>query len=374
MSDNNQPLIEVYGHGGDVETAAAAFGRGASAFLDYSANINPLGPPQGVMAALEEGMSAVIRYPDPGHREFKRLLAEELDTEARRILVGNGAAECMALLLLGLQPRTVGVVDPCFSEYRELSMKFGSDIRSVCGHPERDWRADKADMMELIACTDLVFVGQPNNPNGVQYSLEDIRDLAACAEQEGTWLVLDEAFIDFIPPEDRQTLMPELQDYPRTIIVRSMTKFYAIPGLRLGYTVAHPDVIRAMAGKQVTWSVNGLALLAGEACLGSGREYEQDTLQLIRVEREKLIHGLRAVGLDVTPGEANFLLMELPRPWNAGTFQQEMGRRGVLVRSCAMYPGLGERHIRLAVKDAGSNDRLLAKTAEVLGNSSADAT
>ena len=114
-------------------------------------------------------------------------------------------------------------------------------------------------------------MGQPNNPNGVQYSLEDIREIAVCAEQEGTWLVLDEAFIDFIPPEDRQTLMPELQDYPRTIIVRSMTKFYAIPGLRLGYTVAHPDVIRKMAGKQVTWSVNGLAPLAGKACLGGGR-------------------------------------------------------------------------------------------------------
>ncbi|MGG4108436.1 threonine-phosphate decarboxylase CobD [Paenibacillus lautus] len=374
MNDKKQPLIEVYGHGGDVETAAAAFGRQASAFLDYSANINPLGPPQGVITAIQEGMSAVIRYPDPGHRKFKELLAAELGTDPRRILVGNGAAECMALLLMGLSPGTVGVVDPCFSEYRELSLKFGSDIRSVCGHPERDWRADKADVMELIACTDLVFLGQPNNPNGVQYSLEDIREISACAEQEGTWLVLDEAFIDFIPLGDRQTLMPELHDYPRTVIVRSMTKFYAIPGLRLGYTAAHPDVIRKMAGKQVTWSVNGLALLAGEACLGSGRDYEQNTLQLIRAERQKLIHGLRALGLDVTPGEANFLLMELPRPWRADMFQSEMGRRGVLVRSCAMYPGLGERHIRLAVKHAADNDRLLAIMAEVLGISSEDAT
>ncbi|GAA0849792.1 pyridoxal phosphate-dependent class II aminotransferase [Bifidobacterium pullorum subsp. gallinarum] len=370
MSDKRQPLIEVYGHGGDVETAASTFGQPISAFLDYSANINPLGPPQGVITALQEGLGAVIRYPDPGHRSFKGMLAEELGTDAQRILVGNGAAECMALLLMGLQPRTVGVVDPCFSEYRELSVKFGSDIRSVCGRPERDWRADKADIVALLARTDLVFLGQPNNPNGVQYSLEDIRDMASAAEQEGSWLVLDEAFIDFIPLEDRQTLMPELHQYPRTVIVRSMTKFYAIPGLRLGYTIAHPDVIQAMAGKQVTWSVNGLALLAGEVCLGSGRDYEQNTLQLIHEERVKLMQGLQALGLDVTPGEANFLLMELPQHMDAESFQREMGRRGVLVRSCAMYPGLGERHIRLAVKDAQSNDRMLAMAAEVLLKSS----
>ncbi|KOP69132.1 threonine-phosphate decarboxylase [Bacillus sp. FJAT-18019] len=374
MNDKQQPLIEVYGHGGDVETAAAAFGGSAGDFLDYSANINPLGPPPGVVTALQEGMSAVIRYPDPGHRNFKERLAAELDTDTQCILVGNGAAECMALLLMGLQPGKVGVVDPCFSEYRELSSKFGSDICSVCGHPEQDWRADKADVLKLLARTDLLFLGQPNNPNGVQYSLEDIREFAAYAEEERTWLVLDEAFIDFIPLEDRQTLMPELQNYSRTIIVRSMTKFYAIPGLRLGYTVAHPDVIRKMAGKQVTWSVNGLALLAGEACLGSGREYEQHTLQLIGAEREKLIRRLRELGLDVTPGEANFLLIELPQPWTAEIFQKEMGIRGVLVRSCAMYPGLGERHIRLAVKDAEANGRLLVIISEVLGISLADAT
>lgn len=369
MNAKLKPVIEVYGHGGDVETAAAAFGRNAEEFLDYSANINPLGPPPEVIRALEEGMSAVIRYPDPGHRHFKERLAAELGTDTQRILVGNGAAECMALLLMGLRPGKVGVVDPCFSEYRELSMKFGSDIVSVCGHPELEWRADKADVLELLARTDLLFLGQPNNPNGVQYCLENLREFAACAEEEGTWLVLDEAFIDFIPLEDRQTLMPELQDYPRTIIVRSMTKFYAIPGLRLGYTVAHPDVIRQMAGKQVTWSVNGLALLAGEACLGSGREYEQHTLQWIGAERGKLIRGLRMLGLDVTPGEANFLLIELPQPWTAATFQKEMGMRGVLIRSCAMYPGLGERHIRLAVKDTEANGRLLSIMSEVLGRS-----
>ena len=154
-----QPLIEVYGHGGDVETAAA-FGRQASAFLDYSANINPLGPPQGYYG-LARGNECGHSLSGSGTPQVQGAARAELGTDTRRILVGNGAAECMALLLMGLTPGIVGVVDPCFSEYRELSLKFGSDIRSVCGHPERDWRADKADVMELLARTDLVFWASP---------------------------------------------------------------------------------------------------------------------------------------------------------------------------------------------------------------------
>lgn len=370
MTETKQSWIEVYGHGGDIETAAARFGQRAEAILDYSANINPLGPPVEVIAALRDGLGAVIRYPDPGHRRFKAMLAEHVGAGTENILVGNGAAECMALLLLALRPEIVGVVDPCFSEYRELALKFGADIRSVSGEMEGAWRASSRRIMELLSGCDLVFLGQPNNPNGVQYSLEDIRAIAGEAQRLGTWLVLDEAFMDFIPHGERQTLLPELSSYSRTVIIRSMTKFYAIPGLRLGYAVGHPDVIQSMSAMQVTWSVNGLALLAGEACLRSGSEYERRTLELIHGERLRLTDGLQALGVDVTPGEVNYLLGELPTGWTAAAFQTAMGRRGVLIRSCAMYPGLGERHFRLAVKDGESNSRLLQTTAEVLQGSS----
>lgn len=369
MNENSHSFVEIYGHGGDVETAAARFGGDPASYLDYSANINPLGPPEQVANALQDAMRAIIRYPDPGHRGLKRLLADKLALQEDQLLIGNGAAECMALLLLGLNLEVIGVVEPCFSEYRQLSEQFGCKVRSVYGREDEDWRADREQLLKLLSCTDLVFLGQPNNPNGVQYDLADIRELASGAEQYGTWLVLDEAFIDFVPADWRQTLLPELDRFPRTIIIRSMTKFYAIPGLRLGYACAHPKVIQAMAGKQVTWSVNGLALLAGEACLGSGKDFERNTLALIATERSRLVNELHGLNLRVTPGEANYLLAELPEPWNAERFQSEMGKRGVLVRSCAMYPGLREGHIRLAVKDANSNKRLLQAVAEVLESS-----
>lgn len=361
-------MLERYGHGGDLETAAETYGLQESQFLDFSANINPLGPPKQVLEQLGQALSSIIRYPDPGHRQFKHILGRKLGVSEDNICVGNGAAECMSLILLGLYPQTVGIIEPCFSEYRQLSEQFDIEVHSVRGRHELDWKATVEDIEELMQQVDLVFIGQPNNPNGVQYRLEELRMLAEMAERSHTYLVVDEAFIDFIPEEQQASLLTELDNYPRTIVVRSMTKFYAIPGLRLGYTLAHPDVIQFMTGKQVTWSVNGLALLAGEAALDCDKEFELRTMELITKQREVLIEGLRALGCEVSPGEANFLLVKLPDPWRAIDMQQKLGRRGILIRSCAMYPGLGESHVRIAVKDAEANRVFLTEIKCVLEN------
>ncbi|HEY2495151.1 MAG TPA: threonine-phosphate decarboxylase CobD [Paenibacillus sp.] len=359
-------MLEVYGHGGDLESAAQLYGRGVDTFLDFSANINPLGPPPEVLERLQDAVASIIRYPDPGHREFKEILAAKLDVTTDAICVGNGAAECMALLLLALHPQKVGIVEPCFSEYRQLSEQFGAEVFAVYGNKERDWTALVYDVVELIQQVDLLFLGQPNNPNGVQYKLEELRILAETAEEYDTYIVVDEAFIDFIPEEQRNSLLSELTQFPHLLLVRSMTKFYAIPGLRLGYALAHPNIIKLMQGKQVTWSVNGLALLAGEICLRISEEYEQKTMELISTERHVLTTGLKGMGCEVSPGEANFLLVELPLPWRAEDMQRELGLRGILIRSCAMYPGLGPRYIRLAVKGHEANLRLLKEMTGVL--------
>ncbi|MGM1048297.1 MAG: threonine-phosphate decarboxylase CobD [Bacillota bacterium] len=359
-------MLEQYGHGGDLESAAKAYGIEESVFLDFSANINPLGPPGQVLKQLELALSSIIRYPDPGHRQFKHILGRKLRVNEDNICVGNGAAECMSLILLGLHPQKVGIIEPCFSEYRQLSEQFDIEVHSVRGRQDKDWKATIEDIGELIQQVDLVFIGQPNNPNGVQYTLQELQILAELAEQSQTYLVVDEAFIDFIPEQQQASLLTQLEKYPRTLLVRSMTKFYAIPGLRLGYTLAHPDVIRSMTRKQVTWSVNGLALLAGEAALDCDKEFERSTMELITREREVLVQGLRKLGCEVSPGEANFLLVRLPDPWRAIDMQRELGIRGILIRSCAMYPGLGQRHIRIAVKSSEANQVFLTEIQSVI--------
>ena len=153
----------------------------------------------------------------------------------------------------------------------------------------------------------------------MQYPVETLHRLARKAEEADTVLVIDEAFIDFIPADRRQSLAPDLNTYPHVIIIRSMTKFYAIPGLRLGYAMGSARYIQAMTEKQVTWSVNGLALIAGEACLRSGERFERDTISQITFERERLMKALEAHGCRVTPGDANFILARVPEPWTAAS-------------------------------------------------------
>ncbi|WP_256757021.1 threonine-phosphate decarboxylase CobD [Cohnella sp. WQ 127256] len=365
--NHNSSKMEPFGHGGDILTASSFFGINSQDWLDYSANINPLGPPKQVMEALREGISAIVNYPDPAHRQLKQMIADKLSVHVNQLLIGNGAAECMALALLGLEIEKVGVVAPCFSEYAQLAQDFGAEVVTVVGREENGFNANPDDLHVLLEQVDLLFLGHPNNPTGLTYSLEQLREIANRAELTSTYLVLDEAFIDFIPQEQRVTLLPELKSYPHVILIHSMTKFYAIPGLRLGYAVAAPELIQKMGRKQVTWSVNGMALLAGQACLQPEvAAYETETRELISRERSYLITEItKRLGWQVWSGEANFLLIRLSAPWTASKLQQALGPKAVMVRSCAMYEGLTERDIRIAVRDREDNERILQAFEEV---------
>lgn len=347
-------------------TAQTQFGLGSTPLLDFSANINPLGPPPAVMQAIRERLETIIHYPDPAQRKLKEKLAQRFGLQPEQLIVGNGAAECMALILLALEPKTVGVVYPCFSEYEKLSTAFGAKIKACYGRVEQQFKPDLQDLFALFDEVDLAFIGHPNNPTGVSYSQSELQEIAAQAEATNTYLVIDEAFIDFIPKNKQVTLLPKLSQYKHIIFVRSMTKFYAIPGLRLGFAVAHPDIITRLQGKQVTWSVNQLALTAGEICLDE-HEYEEKTISLIEEQREYLKEEIQErFGWFVFSGQANFLLIRLPQPMKVDELQWQMGQQGVMIRSCAMYPGLTDQDFRIAVRTKAENDQLLSALQKVV--------
>lgn len=359
-------MIERFGHGGDLDTAAAAFGVNSGQFVDFSANINPLGPPPHVMKRLQDELHAIVHYPDPDQRHFRKLLAETLNITEESLCIGNGAAECMALALLALEPRTVGVIYPCFSEYAELSRKFGAEVVGISGNAENGFQVGAEEIGRLLERVDLLFLGQPNNPTGLQYTLEELVRIAEMAATTGTALIIDEAFIDFIVPGEQVTLLSRLEKYPHIILIRSMTKFYAIPGLRLGFAIAEPSLARRLKQKQVTWSVNRLALAAGESCMSGCEEYERVTREQTVIERSYLIERLeRDFGCQTWPSMANFLLVRLQNPLRAEELQSLLGRKGVLIRNCAMYEGLTEADFRIAVKDRALNERLLHAMKEV---------
>ncbi|MCZ8519378.1 MULTISPECIES: cobyric acid synthase [Paenibacillus] len=355
-------MLEKYGHGGDLETAAETYGLAPEDFLDYSSNMNPFGPPQAVGDILRSRWKEAAAYPDPAVRELRRRLSAKHGVAPECILVGNGAAELIDLAVRVLRPAVTGLARPSFKEYEDAVLKSGGAVRDIPLHEEHGFGLQLEDLEEAAACCDLLFLGSPNNPTGGLLA-QAVRERLA---EGGPASVVDEAFLDFLPEEEELSLAKAAASNPNLIVLRSMTKFYAIPGLRLGYAVAHPDRIQAMKELQVPWSVNAFAQWIGAAVLDD-RAYEERTRAWLPPAREKLLAALRKLGLLAWDSRTNYVLCSLrPLGWTASELQAAMGRRGILIRDASLFPGLDASFVRLAVKLPEQNRRLLAVMAEVL--------
>jgi threonine-phosphate decarboxylase len=361
-------MLERFGHGGDWVTATETFGYPLEKWLDFSANINPLGPPKGLKELLFREWDHLIRYPDPEVRELRTVIAQKYQLDMRSILVGNGAAELIDLIVRCLRPEIAAVVDPTFSEYAEAMDKVNATVLSIPSSIKTGFAMPFNALMEACEKVDLLFLGQPNNPTGQWMNREQLLSLLKKAEIDNTLLVLDEAFIDFLPDETEISLIREAQQSHHLAVIRSMTKFYAIPGLRLGYVVAHPDRIDSMKRLQVPWSVNHLAQKAGVLAL-TDHEYELQTRKVIAEERAWLAAELRKLGFTPYEGAANFILVQMGRlRWDASTLQQRLAERGILIRRCANFIGLDDDFFRIAVRTRADNERLLENLRAMLNS------
>lgn len=350
-------MLERFGHGGDVWTAAEAYGISRDAFLDFSSNMNPLGPPQSVERIfLEEWRKGIVRYPDPAARELRQRISEVYRVPMESILAGNGAAELIDLAVRVLRPKVTGLVRPSFSEYEEAVRKYGGDIRDIHLSPENGFMLDRQTLDRHLDACSLLFLGHPNNPTGRLLDPSLIRYVL----DRNHPLILDEAFIDFAEREEEATFIREAAASDRLFVIRSMTKFYSIPGIRLGFIVAHPDRIEAMRKLQVQWSVNFLAQRIGSEVLGDSA-FAAKTKSWLREERARLVSGLASIGCRTAPSDANFLLFQLPElaPFTIKDLQTAMGRKGVLIRDASLFAGLDTSYGRAAVKLREENARLV---------------
>ncbi|GIO10499.1 threonine-phosphate decarboxylase [Cohnella xylanilytica] len=370
-------MLERYGHGGDWVTAEERYGRPETGWLDFSANMNPAGPPEAVGAIFRDHWREIARYPDPAVRGLRAKLAREYGIPPEAVLVGNGAAELIDLAVRGIGPASALLAQPSFKEYEDALKKGGVAVRTTRLAKERDYLLTEAELDSAISGPgtpgvpsvpgadgpDCVFLGHPNNPTGRLVPRETIDRL----RRNASLLLLDEAFMDFVPEEKDVSLIREAAESERLIVFRSMTKFYAIPGIRLGFMVAHPKRIAELRALQPPWSVNFLAQLIGEAVLDE-REYAARTRAWLQEERPWLTGRLRSLGIEACPSDVNYLLGELPAAsgWTARTLQDRLAGRGILIRDASLFQGLSERHFRIAVRLRGENERLLQELEQAL--------
>ena len=359
LSDSNK----LRQHGGNLKAVFQKYGP--RDYLDFSANINPLGLAPAVEQALHESIKEVINYPEPDAVTFNRAAAGYLGLDPRWVISGNGAAELIYLLVRAINPRKVIIPVPTFSEYELAAASVDAQVIPVFLRAEDRfaWNADT--IIKTMAQGDLLFLCNPNNPVGNLIGQESMLLILKAAEEHGTLVVVDESFRDFV--DDMPTALPFLQDFQNLVVLYSLTKFFALPGLRLGCAISQPQLIGRLKAMKDCWSVNTLAQIAGCTAIKE-TEYISNTKEIISVERDYLYGELqKIIGLDPYNPAANYIFLDISRTgFGSGLLRERLIEKGVIVRDCATYPTLEDKYIRVAVKLRPENIKLVHALQEVL--------
>ena len=350
--------MPVYTHGGDILTAQAAYG---GEVLDFSANLNPLGMPAPVAEAVRQAADQSARYPDPLCRDLRRAIAVHDGVGEEQVVCGNGAADLIFRLVFALKPKKALVTAPAFSEYEEAVTCVGCEVARYTLDQSRNFDLDAGFVDAIGHDTDLVFLCTPNNPTGRLIDEDLLEKVVKRCGAVGAVLVVDECFLPLAT--GGPGLAPWLEDYPHLVLLRAFTKSYAMAGLRLGYCLTANEGLREQLGKFAQpWSVSTPAQAAGVAALTVCPHWPAEGRRFVEKARPGLAAGLTAAGCTVIPGQANYLLFRLP---GVADLKEKLLERGVLIRSCANYHGLGPDWYRVCVRGEEENRRLLAALSEV---------
>jgi threonine-phosphate decarboxylase len=350
-------------HGGDVWQMAEEFGIPAEEILDFSANINPRGLPPRARERLARDASdsrLLSLYPDPSARRLRRALSERLTVPADAIIVGPGAEALLNPILRFLQPRRALVPVPAFSEYRRVCEQQGIEFAPFLLQRSEGFQTpvDRLCQQLHAAPSGVFLLNNPHNPTGAILEAHEVRHIRETANACGATLLLDEAFIDYAP---HASLAGNAAARPGLIVLRSLTKFYGCPALRVGYAIAHPETIRGIESQSSTWPVTQLAIDALAEAVAD-REFGEASLRENSEAREILVDSLTALGMIVFPSPANYSFVELPPEMPASSKLRTalIVKHRILIRNCDSYEGLAPgRYVRVAVRSADDNLRLI---------------
>lgn len=352
-------------HGGNVFFWARKLGLDPKEIIDFSASINPLGPPRSARKAHIESYADITSYPDSEGAELKEALARQHGMKSDDVCLGNGSTQLIYLLCRALRPRKALVVLPAFSEYSNALKLIGTEVQSYFLSPEHEFRLPLEEFMEgWEKDLDMVFLSNPNSVTGEIISKAAMEEIAGLALRRKILLAVDEAFMDFVESESVKEL---IQRNPYLIVLRSLTKYYGVPGLRIGYLLGNEKIIHLLALQQEPWSVNLPAQRVALACLGEST-FSSRTTQWLQREKPFLLKGLAKVkGLHPYPSQVNFVLVGLDRIGiNATELRSYLLQKSILIRSCDSFSGLGSKYFRVAVRLRKDNTCLLKGLEEIM--------
>ena len=358
-------------HGGNIHHVAKEYGIPPSELLDFSANVNPRGLPPGAAERLAHEASdpaLLMQYPDPESLELRQALSRRLDIPIEAIVIGGGAAALIAAGVCAFRPRSCLIPVPAFCEYERTCVASGCSVRRIKLDARADFILDRevlSRILDQMGSHDLLIVNNPHNPSGAFNDSVAMRHLLDAARAAGAAVLIDEAFIEYAAGGE---ITVEAARRPGVIAVRSLTKFYGCPALRVGYAVASPETARRVAAQLPAWPVTTLALDAMIEALKDAA-YARATVEENERERARLSQAFGEHGLHVFPSAANFLLLALPEDCCSSAQLRErlILRHRILVRNCDSFEGLETGHyIRVAVRREPENNRLVEAISESL--------
>ena len=341
-------------HGGDLYSREI--------LLDFSANINPYGTPQGVKDAVAGSVDALCHYPDPYCRGLTAAIAAFEGVPRSQVFCGNGAAELIFSCCMALRPEKALVLSPCFSEYETALRVFGAAVDHYLLRREEDFRLTE-DFLPYLEKTDakMLMLCNPNNPTGQVTERALMERILGICEKRGIFLFLDECFLDLTEDGENYSMKPFLKAHENLLLLKAFTKSYGMAGLRLGYCLSgNPGLLQTMGCQVQPWNVSIPAQNAGIAALKEGAFLER-ARKTIRQQRAVLTEGLVRLGLEVIPTKTNYILFHSDRE-----LLQPLLEQGIQIRSCANYIGLSEGWYRIAVKLPEENRRLIAAMEKAL--------
>jgi threonine-phosphate decarboxylase len=357
-------------HGGQLRQIVERFGIPLSNLLDFSANINPEGPPPSVLATLRASLddpSTLTDYPDLQSTDLKAAIAGYAGVATQNITVANGFVPLLEAALRALPISCCLLPVPAFVEYRKTLNRAGVKTILYPLDPESNFAYDPTAM--VARSKDAVLLANPQNPSGVCFGAALMRDLVAQASRKEMYVLLDEAFIDYAP---EHSLTTETNESSNLIVFRSVTKFHGIPGLRVAYAVANPALSSRIEDNLAPWPVTTLATRAVSAALSDLQYADRSRDQNIE-NRTSLRRDLEGLGFSVCPSSANFILFRLPAGIDSDAFWQHMiVKHGVVLRACTNYESLPGGYLRASVRAKEENSRLVEALAESLSSVAPD--
>lgn len=354
--------LTAHEHGGNIYNAARSKDIPVQEILDFSANINPFGPPEWLRPCISAGIDGLSHYPDPYASELSKAIAKRHSLDIETVIVANGSTELLYQLPRILDCKRAVIPVPCYIDYSKVMELENIPVTPVLLSEKENFSPDLAEIGSMLQPGDLLVLGSPNNPTGALLDAEQCRILAQNNPQ--VTFLIDEAFLEFVAPEN--SLAGSTNN---CITLHSLTKFYGIPGLRLGYGVFPVEIARKLKKYLPPWTVNSLAQNVGIKCMQDS-EYQESSRTYFKTCRKTFLNGLASFSdLKVFPSAANYVLIKLAGKISVEKLSKELNKKNILIRNCGNYQNLGNDYFRVAIRNEQENVIFLEELAGVLNTS-----